>query len=276
MPPSCARAIARRASVTVSIAAETSGRLRRMLREREVARSVSRGRTVENAGTSSTSSKVSALPRRRMRKLQTQKRIIRMQVQSTALRTRRRRREPGPAGKLAATFHAVHHDHGSTVASAAARPPSRPSSARPAGRGAVEVEGQGRPRPVQRPAAAGRHPRPGHPVPAERAPQQPRRPPRRRSAASAARRRPRRRRRRAPPTPSSRPSARRPKSEVAAKNKAEEDTHRRGQGRQLHPRQAPAAHPRKRHPPHPAPTRRASASSSTTSSAPTRPSTPRT
>src|SRR5436190_1378392 len=34
MPPSCARAIARRASVTVSIAAETSGRLRRMWREK--------------------------------------------------------------------------------------------------------------------------------------------------------------------------------------------------------------------------------------------------
>ena len=68
MPPSWASAIARRASVTVSIAAETSGRLRRMFREREVERSVSRGRTLENAGTSNTSSKVSALPRRRIRK----------------------------------------------------------------------------------------------------------------------------------------------------------------------------------------------------------------
>jgi hypothetical protein len=66
MPPSWASAIARRASVTVSIAAETSGRLRRMLREREVARLVSRGRTLDRAGTSNTSSKVSALPRRRI------------------------------------------------------------------------------------------------------------------------------------------------------------------------------------------------------------------
>src|SRR5436305_38463 len=52
MPPSCASAIARRASVTVSIAAETSGRLRRMLREREVARSARNGApgTVAPAG----------------------------------------------------------------------------------------------------------------------------------------------------------------------------------------------------------------------------------
>src|SRR5215213_4585274 len=68
MPPSCAIEIARRASVTVSIAAETSGRFRRMLRERWVARLVSRGNTWENAGTNNTSSKVSALPRRRMGK----------------------------------------------------------------------------------------------------------------------------------------------------------------------------------------------------------------
>ena len=37
MPPSWAMAIARRASVTVSIAADTSGRFRRMLRVRRVA-----------------------------------------------------------------------------------------------------------------------------------------------------------------------------------------------------------------------------------------------
>ena len=58
----------RRASVTVSMAADTSGRLRRMLREKRVASEVSRGRTWEKAGTNNTSSKVSALPRRRMRK----------------------------------------------------------------------------------------------------------------------------------------------------------------------------------------------------------------
>src|SRR6202007_1239266 len=68
MPPSCAMAMARRASVTVSMAAEARGRFRRMLRDREVARLVSRGNTWENAGTSNTSSKVSALPRRRMGK----------------------------------------------------------------------------------------------------------------------------------------------------------------------------------------------------------------
>ena len=59
-------AIARRASVTVSIAAETSGSLSWMLRDSRVERSVSRGRTLEYDGTSSTSSKVSALPSRRM------------------------------------------------------------------------------------------------------------------------------------------------------------------------------------------------------------------
>jgi hypothetical protein len=76
MPPSWAMAIARRASVTVSIAAETSGRFSVMLRDRRVARRVSRGKTCEYAGTNNTSSKVSALPRRRMRELRTQKQII--------------------------------------------------------------------------------------------------------------------------------------------------------------------------------------------------------
>src|SRR3989338_4296952 len=70
MPPSCAMAMAKRASVTVSMAAETSGKFKAMLREKRVARLVSLGRTWENAGTNNTSSKVSALPRRRMSKLQ--------------------------------------------------------------------------------------------------------------------------------------------------------------------------------------------------------------
>src|SRR6185369_1193575 len=60
--------MASRASVTVSMAADTSGRFSLMLRERWVAREVSRGRTWENAGTNRTSSKVSALPSRRMGK----------------------------------------------------------------------------------------------------------------------------------------------------------------------------------------------------------------
>ena len=59
-PPSCAMAIARRASVTVSIAAETSGMLSAIERVRRVFRDTSRGTTRECAGTSRTSSKVSA------------------------------------------------------------------------------------------------------------------------------------------------------------------------------------------------------------------------
>ena len=47
MPPSCAMVMARRASVTVSMAAETSGRFRRMSRVRRVPRSTSRGRISE-------------------------------------------------------------------------------------------------------------------------------------------------------------------------------------------------------------------------------------
>ncbi len=43
MPPSCAMAIARRASVTVSMAADTSGRFSEMFRESRVAREVSLG-----------------------------------------------------------------------------------------------------------------------------------------------------------------------------------------------------------------------------------------
>jgi len=54
------------ASVTVSIAADTRGRFSSMLRDSRVASTVSLGRTGENAGTSRTSSKVSAFPRRRI------------------------------------------------------------------------------------------------------------------------------------------------------------------------------------------------------------------
>ncbi len=66
MPPDCAIVIARRASVTVSIAAETIGRFRRIVRVRRVPRSTSRGSTSEYAGTSETSSKVRASERMRM------------------------------------------------------------------------------------------------------------------------------------------------------------------------------------------------------------------
>ena len=66
MPPSCAIVIARRASVTVSMAAESTGSPRRILRVSWVDRSTSRGRTSERAGTSRTSSKVSASSRIRM------------------------------------------------------------------------------------------------------------------------------------------------------------------------------------------------------------------
>ena len=59
IPPSCAIAIAMRASVTVSIAADTSGMFRRIRRDRRVETSASRGTTALAAGTSSTSSKVS-------------------------------------------------------------------------------------------------------------------------------------------------------------------------------------------------------------------------
>ena len=66
MPPSCAMAIARRASVTVSIAAEATGMLSGMVRVRRVLRLTSRGRTVEWAGTRRTSSKVRAFWTTRM------------------------------------------------------------------------------------------------------------------------------------------------------------------------------------------------------------------
>ena len=60
IPPSCAMAIARRASVTVSMAAETSGMFNSSLRVRRDFRETSRGRTREWAGRRRTSSKVSA------------------------------------------------------------------------------------------------------------------------------------------------------------------------------------------------------------------------
>src|SRR5690606_25890285 len=60
MPPIWAMAIAKRPSVTVSMAAETIGSFNRNSRVRRVPRSTSLGRTVEWAGTSETSSYVSA------------------------------------------------------------------------------------------------------------------------------------------------------------------------------------------------------------------------
>src|SRR5436190_6204925 len=63
MPPCCAIAIARRDSVTVSIAALTSGTFRRILRVSRVLTSTSVGSTLECRGTSSTSSKVRAVAR---------------------------------------------------------------------------------------------------------------------------------------------------------------------------------------------------------------------
>ena len=98
----------------------------------------------------------------------------------------------------------------------------RPRAGFPAGRSAVEVEGQDRPHPVQRPAAAGRHARSGHPVPAGGS----------RAAAASPRRSPRPPPRRAAPAssagaPKADPEfeAKRKKAEgeVVAKTKAEED-----------------------------------------------------
>ncbi len=58
IPPSRAMQMAVRASVTVSMAADSSGMLRRMLGVIQVERSVSLGRIVEWAGSSRTSSNV--------------------------------------------------------------------------------------------------------------------------------------------------------------------------------------------------------------------------
>ena len=63
MPPCWAIAIASRDSVTVSIAALSSGTLTRMLRVTHEPTSTALGSTVECRGTSSTSSKVSAVVR---------------------------------------------------------------------------------------------------------------------------------------------------------------------------------------------------------------------
>src|SRR3954469_10796323 len=60
MPPSRAMAMASRASVTVSMAADTSGMFNSRLRLTRVLREASRGRTRECAGRRRTSSKVSA------------------------------------------------------------------------------------------------------------------------------------------------------------------------------------------------------------------------
>jgi len=60
MPPSCAIAMAKRASVTVSIAAETSGMFSSISRVRRVFRLTSFGRTSEYPGIRRTSSKVRA------------------------------------------------------------------------------------------------------------------------------------------------------------------------------------------------------------------------
>jgi len=59
-PPCCAMAMASRESVTVSIAAETSGIFSRMLRVSWVVTSTRPGTTSDRAGRSSTSSKVKA------------------------------------------------------------------------------------------------------------------------------------------------------------------------------------------------------------------------
>lgn len=60
IPPACAMAMAMRASVTVSIAEDSSGMFSPMLRVTRVRVSAVEGRTEDAAGTRSTSSKVSA------------------------------------------------------------------------------------------------------------------------------------------------------------------------------------------------------------------------
>ena len=69
MPPSRAIAMAMRYSVTVSMAALIMGVLSRMVLVRFVDRSMSGGRTLLSAGTSSTSSKVRPSPTKRSEKL---------------------------------------------------------------------------------------------------------------------------------------------------------------------------------------------------------------
>ena len=67
MPPSCAMVIASRASVTVSMAADSTGKFDpNFAGQLAWTRMTSRGKTSEYAGTSRTSSKVSASSRIRM------------------------------------------------------------------------------------------------------------------------------------------------------------------------------------------------------------------
>ena len=273
MPPSCASAIARRASVTVSIAAETSGRLRRMLREREVARSVSRGRTSRTPGPATRRRRSALCPEGAWessgRKSELYGCRCKVPVCAPSVTPRDRR----------APLHCAANS------SRGARGPwlDRSSPCSPLSRRAciaLPAEAQWKWRDKGGHVQYSDLPPPaGTPdqdilAAAERAPRARRHRRRAASAAASARRRralPRRRSRRRPPTPSSRPSARRPRAEAAAKNKAEQDKSRRRQGRQLQPRAGADAHARERHPPGAAPTPRpASASTSTTSSAPTR------
>ena len=65
MPPNCAMAMAKRASVTVSMAADTIGKLMRILRVSCVAKRTSLGKIIECAGTRETSSNVRASARMR-------------------------------------------------------------------------------------------------------------------------------------------------------------------------------------------------------------------
>src|SRR5262245_23802147 len=100
--PSCAIAMGSRASVTVSIAAETIGMLIWMLRETRARRETSRGRTVEWSGTSRTSSKVSALVITRMPIVRAAKRHYTRGVAAgkTAGYRSRRRLTPPPKGSM--------------------------------------------------------------------------------------------------------------------------------------------------------------------------------
>ena len=198
-------AIARRASVTVSIAADTSGRFRRMLRVRRVASEVSRGRTWEKAGTSNTSSKVSALPRRRMRKAPDAKANYTDRARPGATgQPAARLRVAGTARHSAVTI--AHATHSPTLRRPG--PPVR-CSVCPAGcrAGLMEVARRERPDPVQRPAAAAQRARQGHPA----------RPARRHAARRPA----------APPSPAAsgaaRPRGGRPELEAKRKKAEQED-----------------------------------------------------
>src|SRR5438093_7344584 len=168
MPPSCAMAMARRASVTVSIAADTSGMFSWMLRDRRVARLVSRGRTWEYAGTNNTSSKVSALPRRRMGKAPDAK--ANYTEANKGLPGARSGCDKGPGRRAPRGYTGSLRSSGLDrrhVRNALA-PVHRLDCHRPLGRcadhDAVEVARQGRPGAYQRSAAAARYCREGHPA----------------------------------------------------------------------------------------------------------------